>query len=369
VDIVIVSTNDWNGYWFQRQEFATRFAAEGHRVFFINRIPQRIPGAGRIIRRLFAEKKSFSLANPVPEGVRVLSIRLLPPLEVFRGVNRLFLRRFWGKWGEEEKPKSPLLITYQPSYSVLDLSRILKPQRTVYINTHNYDEDPACPKALLKSEKLLTASADVLLADSQANQKRLTRYNPAVTVGRAMPGVDYARFSQAFRGDEARRVKKIVFFGDIGKHLDLTIYNSLAEDFEVVFIGRADPLSLPQISPRITICPPVKPSLLPEALKEADVLTIFYRISPYIENIIPAKLFECLATGKPVFVSNLPEAEAFQEGLYYYRGEASAVIPAITGDLSSLAAEETPAKVQARKDIAGRADWVRRFEDFKSRIF
>jgi hypothetical protein len=361
-DIIIISTNDWNGFWFQRQEFATRFAADGHRVFFVNRIPQRIPKPGRILRWLFARRQVSTIVNPVPEGVTVFRPLLLPPFGLLRPLNRLLWKRALRKL--PVRPVDPLLITYQPTYNVLDLLPIVSASRIVYVNTHNYDADPSCPRDLLASERELVRRADVLLADAAWNVGRLEKRSPTVSVHRAMPGVSVERFAAAFRGDEAQRARTMYFFGDIGRHLDTDLYNALADRFEIVLVGIADASTAASLSPRITVRPPVSPLELPGVLREADILTIFYKSSPYVNGIIPAKFFECLAAGKPLFISGLPETLAFGDVVYAVDADPERAV-SLAGRLTELETEE---RRTARREVALSADWSVRYRQFTERI-
>ena len=364
-DIIIVSTNDWNGFWFQRQEFATRFAAMGHRVFFINRIPQRTPMPGRLIRWIFSNRQSRKIINPVPEGVMVLSPFILPPYKRLRFINRYLWKRLWKQVPEKDRPVSPVLITYQPTYNVQDLSDCVGASRLVYINTHVYDEDPSCPKDLLVSEAQVVSKADVLMADSFYNVKRLTKYVPGAKVHRAMPGVDVERFFSAYRGDEVEKSETLLFFGDIGSYLDLEIYNFLAEKYKVVFVGIVNPSVSGDISNRIEVMPPVPSPELPEVLRRADVLTIFYKDSDYVKGILPAKFFECLATGKPLFVSGLPETKIYSNVIYYIENGADEV----ESLMSNLAELESLPRKEARRKVALEADWGNRYNRFYERVF
>ncbi len=364
-DIIIVSTNDWHGFWFQRQEFATRFAAQGHRVFYINRIPQRIPKPGRIFRWLLAKKQVGKIYNPVPEGVAVLTPFMLPPFRLLRPVNRLLWKRVWSRMKQDDSPSSPILITYQPTYNIIDLASFVGASKICYINTHVYDADPSCPKDLLRAEREIVGKADVLMADSSHNVGRLEAYKPNISVSRAMPGVAVSRFASAFRGDEAEKRNHFLFFGDIGRHLDIDLYNQLAGDHQVTFVGIVDKSIIRDISEKIDVRPPVAPSELPSVLREADILTIFYKPSSYVSGIIPAKFFECLATGKPVFISGLPETNRYKEAIYNIDDGFNKAMEYI----QNLPQLETDERRNARAEAARDADWENRFQQFSERIF
>ncbi len=364
-DIIIISTNDWHGFWFQRQEYATRFAAEGHRIFYINRIPQRIPKPGRLIRWLLSKKQGKSIYNTIPDGVVVLSPFLLPPFRWLRPLNRILWKKVWGQLEQKDRPSDPVLITYQPTYNVIDLIPIVKAARVVYINTHNYDADPSCPTALLQAERELIGKADVLMADSSYNVERIKRSEPLVPINRAMPGVAVGRFYSALRGDEVEKRNHLLFFGDIGRHLDIDIYNKLAETYRVTFVGIVDQAIARSISEKIDVRPPVAPMELPEVLRGADILTIFYKPSSYVDSIIPAKFFECLATGKPVLVSGLPETRVYNDFIYDIDGKAEKAVSFI----EKLPELESDSVIKARSTAAWEADWENRFNLFSGRVF
>jgi len=364
-DIIIVSTNDWHGFWFQRQEFATRFAAEGHRVFYVNRIPQRIPKPGRIFRWLLAKKQVAKIYNFIPEGVTVLSPFILPPFSWLRPLNRFLWKRVFSKHKQVNGPVSPVLITYQPTYNIIDLASFISASKICYINTHVYDADPSCPRDLLRAEREMVAKADVLMADSSHNVGRLEGYKPNISVSRAMPGVAVSRFASAFRGDEVEKRNHFLFFGDIGRHLDIDLYNQLAREHKVTFVGIVDKSIIRDISEKIDVRPPVAPADLPSVLREADILTIFYKPSSYVRGIIPAKFFECLATGKPVFISGLPETNQYSEAVY----NVDAGFDKVMEYLQNLSQLETEERRNVRSRVAREADWENRFREFSKRIF
>jgi glycosyltransferase involved in cell wall biosynthesis len=51
---------------------------------------------------------------------------------------------------------------------------------------------------------------------------------------------------------------------------------------------------------------------LPAYLHYSDVLLLPYRVNTFSQYINPAKLFECLASGKPIIATNLPIFEDYR---------------------------------------------------------
>ena len=144
--------------------------------------------------------------------------------------------------------------------------------------------------------------------------------------------------------------------------MDLDLYNGLAETHEVTFIGVVNPVARELISSRIRVLPPVSVMDLPSALREADIVTALYRPSEYMLGVIPAKFFECLATGKPFLVSGLREAEPYRELVYIVQDGLTEALRIIE-DLSTT---ESPERRAACDDEARTADWGKRFEQFKT---
>ena len=52
---------------------------------------------------------------------------------------------------------------------------------------------------------------------------------------------------------------------------------------------------------------------LPEYLALCDVLILPYKLNKFTECVLPAKVFECLATGKPVVSTALLELKPYEE--------------------------------------------------------
>jgi len=56
-----------------------------------------------------------------------------------------------------------------------------------------------------------------------------------------------------------------------------------------------------------------------ENLKDVDVLLLPYRVSELTEGLFPAKLFECLATGRPIVSTYLPSLLPYERLVYISR--------------------------------------------------
>lgn len=356
--IVVVSNNDWDGLWYQRQQFASMYAAHGHQVLFINKTLQRLPKI-RDFKERFT-KHSKAMHNPVPAGIEVMSIYTLPPLKCFKWINKCFLKR---KFRDSPFMAPDVLLTYIPTYTALSIIDVLAPRKTAYINVHNYDADEVVPDLLI-AEKEMCKKVNFLFGDSVYNRQRLVRISGR-EVYDSLPGVNTTIFKQAFRGDEAERRRTIVYFGGIGSHLDFSLYNHLSEKYDVMFIGKFNSEDIcGRLSSHIQVLPPVSNTVLAEKLRDADVIAILYRKSNYIDGVIPAKIYECLATMKPIIATGMGEMRAL-EGIVYQADNTTESVIRILDNLPNTETEECWKK---RIELANEADWERRFSILNKRL-
>lgn len=358
-DIVIMASNDWNGFWYQRQQFASLFAQNGHRVIYINRTLQKWPTFKHFLQRFSLKLGSETLKNDIPEGVKVITPLWLPPSKMFRVINRLLIKSNFKKINLYK----PVLITYVPTYNALDMIELLDFSKVVYINVHNFNADKVMKDVLISEKKLIQIS-DFLFADSLFNKVRVERLSVNKKIYMSPPGVDYNLFSRAYRGNESGNRNSLFYFGGVGPHLAIDLYNALSKQIKVVFVGKVDPSIKDLLDPRIEVRPAVEKHKLPQVLYEADMIGIFYKQSPYIDGVIPAKFFECLSTGKPILVSGLKEVSKYKDVVF----EVEPTLSFVMSLINDLKNRYTQLHIEKQREIAKDADWSRRFNNLYSII-
>ena len=358
--VVIVSNNDWDGLWYQRQQFASMYAARGHQVLFINKTLQRTPRVKDFVDRFFANKSVTKIKpNEIPFNVTVKNIYTLPPYKWLNVVNK---RIAASALANSEWRGCDLLITYVPTYSALDIVEDIHPKKWSYINVHNYNADKVLPD-LLDSEKVVCGKADFLFADSVFNMNRLKEISRGREVFASEPGVNSTRFMAAYRGDEKEKIHSVCYFGGIGEHLDFDVYNKLAECYRVVFIGQFNNAEVKnKFSSKIEIIPPVSNSDLPYLLRDMDVMGIFYKKNGYIDGVIPAKIYECISTLKPVLTSGMDNVSVLGRVIY------CCGVNDVGDVLKHLKDTETEEVLELRKQMAADADWGNRFRLLNKRM-
>lgn len=361
-DVVVFAELDWDGLHCQSHVFARGLAERGHRVLYVNRTLQRWPTLDHLRRRLKRSRTAPGTpqADRLPANITVATLLHAPPVRWLRPVNRALVGRKLRRSGIVD----PVMIVYVPSYLALDVGAILGAEEYHYVCYHNFDADRVLPD-LLRSEREIIRGARTLFADSQFLRERLGRLSGGREVLASPPGVHYDQFALSFRGDEAERRRVIGYFGGVGPHLNIAAFNALAKVHEVVMIGIVDGAVRKQLSPRIDVRPPVGNQDLPGLIRDWDVVALLYLDSPYMQGVIPAKYFECLATGKPVLVSGLREANQHRDSVYVVGEDADDVLDAVR----CMDPAADVARSQVRRTLAREADWESRFRDFRRAIF
>ncbi len=351
---------DWGGLHCQSHVMAKGFANDGHRVFYINRTLQRWPRFRHLMTRLRpAPQSGIQPGTEVPEGIAVINLWVGPPVAWLRPLNFMMIWLTMRKYSITDL----VMLTYVPTYNCFDLIPIIKARLIAYVCYHNFDADIVLPD-LLKSEKKIIERANVLFADSRFLVERIKRLSGGKVVHQAPPGVYFDQFSKAFRGDEVMTLKKICFFGGAGSHLDIATYNQLCEKYEVHFIAVISNDIKDKIDPRIIISPPVKNHELPALLYSMDVLTILYVNSPYINAVLPAKFFECIATGKPLLVSGLPELKYYDDCVYNTENNPGKAITI----LQNLKTTHTDDRIKTQMEVGRKADFNIRYREMADKI-
>lgn len=363
--VLIVSDTDWTGMMLQKQQWATRFAAVGHPVCYVNKTPQRSPRLDDVnrlsglLRGRGLSPGHIAAARPAPEGVRVANLRVLPPSLLTAAWNRRVVDRFVSDL--KSRWDRVLMITYTPTPAILHLKRRLDPWLSAYVCVHNYAATPGVSGRVKASERHLGVEVDEVFCDSlhlsELWSERLGR-----TVPRLMPACDPVAFRAAWRGDELEAPHTVGFFGSSFTELDLPCYRAVLDaGFRLKFIGPRSSGTAEALGDGVTWHPPVENAELPDALRDVDALMLCYRQTERNRGVIPGKFFECLATGKPLIMSPLPDMAAFDDCVNVVRDAAD-----VSKLLSTLTDDARARSVERRLEIAAGSSWEERFAGLRA---
>ena len=343
-DVVILSSVEWDAAWQRHHAFAAQWARAGHQVFFVENTGFREPGLadlGRVANRL--RRISRAGHSLTPNGITVVSPLVLPPTRrLFREANAALLApRLVRQLRDRGLRPGPVVFAYLPTTTTLALLDRLSPSLVVYDCVDNFYGLPSPPPDLAKTEAALMARAGLLLTTSRTLFDDKKALHPNVV--ELHHGVSPAFFIPP-PADRPRR--RLCYFGTLWHAVDYAPIRALAEaGFEIELIGPAKEPP-PPLPPSVTLRGKFPHEQLPALLGEFDALLLPYVNDEYNRGVIPAKTYECLATGLPVLASPLPALQGLSRVLTICRTPQEWVAAA------RALGEDSPAARRARVEEA-----------------
>lgn len=328
--IVLIAMVHWHYTWQSQHNMASGLADQGYQVLFVEPIPKRWPRIsefGRVWGRLTGNSQAAGFfTQPLIPGVDIISPRMLPDTGwLTRKLNRrLFVPGVADKLKSEST--SPLIvINYLPTSASLALMDTLKPDVKIYHCVNDWEHDPYAP-ARKKTETDLIAAVDMVWADSPVNFARTSQMGDNIV--RLPHGVNIDLFAHARKAPEAPPARPLcAYFGTIGISTDIDLLRAVSHRYPLRLIG---PIRTPLegFAESTEIIGPVPHEQIPELLRDVDVLLLPYIHSPHNDSVMPAKLFECLATGKPTIACGLKTLYDYAD-LFYIRETPAEFLSAI----------------------------------------
>src|SRR5690242_6176538 len=204
-DIVLISSIDWEFNWQGHQEIATRLAAAGNRVLYIENMGVRAPrlhDARRVVQRFFHWAGSLpdGGVRQVSPGLYVCSPLILPPFgsPARRRVNRRVLFPILLRAVEMLSFKPSVIWTFLPTDTATDLVRLFKQPRSVavYYCIADFAELSPHHNEILSSEHMMIELSDVVFAQCAELAERCSVPGKKAHV---FPfGVNMSRFGNLF---------------------------------------------------------------------------------------------------------------------------------------------------------------------------
>jgi glycosyltransferase involved in cell wall biosynthesis len=368
--IVCLSSIDWAFNWQLPQEVASAFAGSGNRVLYVENTGVRRPSirdAARLRDRFRNWLRARGGVKPAIEHLDVLSPVLLPfpYARPAVAINERLLTRTIRRWTRSTEAKPLIVITFLPTPLARAVIRSLKPDLAVYYCADRLVETSAQAAKLQQSEPLLVAEADLVLTTSHGLQK--TAVSIARRVEYLQCGVRSAAFARARRETASRPAAFdslagpiIGFTGTLRDQIDVALLSevaALAPELSFVFIGpvMADVARL-AAQANVRFLGPVDHDDIVRFTGNFDAGILPYLLTDYTADVMPVKLKEYLAAGLPVVATHLPEICRFADqhpGTISFADTAQAFADA----LRRAVAEDTPASVERRMEIARRYDW------------
>lgn len=381
MDVVCLSSIDWDFNWQGHQHVMSALADRGDRVLFVENTGVRAPAPrdwARLLRRIRNSRRGRRGLWTVHPNLAVCSPVLLPfPYSrTARRINHGLLRRSITPWLASAGLRPLVLWTFLPTPLALDLMTTIPPAITVYYCIDDLPSSSPAAARLRSTEARMFAAADLVFVTSRKLQERALAHRSEAHL---FPfGVDFARF-QAVRSGPALLPKEleglsrplIGYVGGVHRWVDQALLEAVVGAMPsamFVFIGplQTDVGRLASL-PNVRFLGPRPHTELARYIKGFDVGIVPYRLTEYTAHVYPTKLNEYLAMGIPVVATDLPEIRYFNERhgpVVRVAGNATTFVE----QLRDVRRGSTAGDVAWRVEIARENSWEARIADMMALV-
>lgn len=324
MDIVCISSIDWDFIWQGHQQIMSMLAAQGHRVLFVENTgvrPPRLNDLGRLRHRIYRWWTSTRGFRQEAPNLHVFSPLILPwPYSrVARWINRALLLRAIRRWMRVMRFRRPIVWTFLPTPLARDVLWALEPEVSIYYCIDDLPASSVQARKVRRTEERVFSEMDLVFVTSEKLRERAARFADQVHV---FPfAVDYPIFEAASAdgappADVAALPRPVVgYVGGIHQWVDLPLLAEVARRLPQVTFALVGPLQTDigdlARQTNVRLLGACSHADVPRYLKAFDVALIPYRLTEYTASVYPTKLNEYLAMGLPVVSTDLAEVRRF----------------------------------------------------------
>jgi len=360
--VLVISNVAWDSIW-QRHQTIAQFLAREYDVIYCE-----IPGVrsvgladfGRILRRLRALRQT-GVTTGVPPRLRVLRPFVLPATNAFFcAFNAWQMKRLVAREPALVRGVN-LIVDYAVARTALQLIARVAHRRLVFDCTDDLPAVRGAPAFVAEDEKRLLRQADLTLVPSRVLE---ARKGPLARRCVRLPhGALVERFLLPAKPAPADGRLTLLYYGHLHRqHLDFVTLDAIARArpaWRIILVG---PVVTPHEFPSNVELPGQQPhERLRDFVAQADVILLPYVLNHYTEAVMPAKTYECLATGRPIVAAPLPELRAELSDHLLFAIDAESWVRAVT----QVIATDTPARREARVAVAQANSWEARFVELR----
>jgi glycosyltransferase involved in cell wall biosynthesis len=376
-DFIVLSTQDWDALPTRKHRFARWFAEGGSQVLYVE---QQMHWAGWLadLKNQFSRAWRW-LRGPrrVAPNLWVFTLPIVLPFFQMSGlinrVNNLFLLPVLRAQARRLGFERPVLWTYTPHSA--DFVGRLGERAAVYECVDDFTSSRGLidPKVIGRLERRLIEAVDLLIVTAPALlESKRAGARRAILVPN---GVEAEHFARA--ADPALMVAEklaglkppvVGYLGTLNYWIDTHLLGRLARehpDWTLVLVGPHDllaDLSPLEGLPNVVRTGRVPYADLPGYVKVFDVCLNPYVLDGVAEHCSPLKLYEYLASGKPVVSVDMPEARQFA-GLVHIARDSDEFVRLVEGVLADGDGDSAARMAEARNHT-----WRKRFADVSTAL-
>lgn len=376
-DFVVLSSQDWDGLPTRKHRWAEMWAAEGHRVLYVE---QQMHWAGWLVDI----RNQFSRAWRWRKGPREIAPNLwlftlpivLPFFQMSAALNWInnlslvpLVRRQLAKLGFD----NPILWSYTPHSG--DFVGKLGEKLAVYecVDEFSASKGLVRSKTIKRLEGDLISKSDHTIVTAHTLYESKKAYAQRITL--APNAAEVPHFNKAADPNEPVKPELanlhhpvLGFLGAIQYWVDVKLLARIARqhpEWPMALVGPPGllvDLSELERLPNVHLTGRVPYQELPGYLRAFDVCLNPYVMDGVAEGCSPIKLYEYLATGKPIVSMNMPEVMQFQD-LLYIAEDADGFVEQVEQAVADLSLPDAQERAKQRLNEAQNHTWRGRFDD------
>lgn len=325
-DIICISIQDWDDLWTRKQRFMSQLARQGNRVLYVE---QQVHILG-YIKRLKSHWKRIKLfldpPRKIDENLYIYNLPIiLPFFQMFSWINTINYRLINSALKKQIRNmgfKNPILWTYAPFSD-----RLVGKLGEKFVIYECVDEFSAS-KGLVKAETVrsleekLIKKSDLVIVTAQNlldTKRHIARNIHLISNAAEIEHFRMASYDNTIIPEEMEKIKHpiIGFLGSIAYWIDIPLIQKIAlshPEWSIVLIGpvRTDISKIESLK-NVHLLGRKDYQKLPGYLKAFDICINPYILDGVAEGCSPIKLYEYLATGKPIVSVDMPEASNFKD--------------------------------------------------------
>jgi glycosyltransferase involved in cell wall biosynthesis len=267
--------------------------------------------------------------------------------------------------------RDPLIWTYLPTDIALDLINQMRTRRSliIYYCVADFAQLSTHPAQIAETEQALLKNCDLVFAMCE----ELATHGDCASADFPIfpPGVDLDAFPLASSNETvpepdlnqiARLARPLIgYVGGLHRYVDIDLIVSMARarpEWSWVFIGPFQ-ISVERLlnEPNIHLLGSKPHNRLVNFIRAFDVCIVPYVKSIYTNTVVPVKINEYLAVGKPVVATNLPticEFNGRHQILIIAENQAERFLKGID---EALQLPTDDASIARRREVASLCDW------------
>ena len=353
-DVLIFSVIDWRFRVQRPQHIARSLADSGWRVFYFSKHFVNASEPGYEIEPISGADSLYRVKLHVKGSP---SIYYEPPTETELGMLEASMERLRADLGVQS---SVSLIQHPYWYPLV---RRLPNSFQVYDCMDHHEGFGDVSEQLVALEKEMFAAVDLVTVTSQWLDEYARKYNQKVLLIRN--AVEYEHFAtrpeRVYADAAGRRI--IGYYGAIAEWFDVDLIRAAAMAYPqclVLLVGEDSVGARRRLAdlPNVKFIGEVPYSTLPYYLYAFDVCLLPFRIIPLTLATNPVKIYEYLASGRPVVCVDLPETGQF--GDLVARASSASEFTAQIGVALRESFAEAEQNAARRRQFASEQTWRHR---------